>query len=101
MAKKPYNQRKLTEFALKMAGDIAATIAVPVSTLVFIAKKAEAALETRKPALVGLAIIVSFLVTTVAVSKKALKYGDIYVDMTDEADDEDRAGPPTDPASRR
>lgn len=82
MEKEPYNQKELTEFALKVAGDIGATIAIPVSTLIFIAKKIELIFEGKNPQLIAVAILASFLISTVAISKKALKYGEQYERLT-------------------
>lgn len=93
MKKEPYDQMRLTEFALKMAGDIGATIAVPVSTLTFLAKKAEAFLEVKKPGMIAVAILVSFVFSTVSVSRKAVKYGDRYVKITQEEDGVAEGGP--------
>lgn len=86
-------QRRLVNFALRMAGDIAATIAVPVSVLTYIGRRADLRLGTTKPYFVVLAIIASFLISTVFVSKKALDYGDKYVKLTKVADEKRKKKP--------
>lgn len=82
-------QKKLTSFALRMAGDIGATIAIPVSVLTWLGRRGDIRLGHSKPYLVILAILVSFVISTVIVSKKAVNYGNQYVKLT-ATDDEKR-----------
>lgn len=90
MPEKRYDQRKLIDFALRMAADIAATIAVPVSALAWIARQLDVRAGNTKPVFVALAILVSFALSTVIVSQKAVKYGDKYVALTSDEDEDEK-----------
>ena len=77
-----YDQRKLANFALKMAGDLTLSIAGPITFLVWIGKRLDLKLGYNKPFFLIIAIFASFLISTVLVTHKAVDYGDKYVDIT-------------------
>jgi F0F1-type ATP synthase assembly protein I len=82
-------QKKLMTFTFRLAGDLLATIALPVSFLAWLGKHLDMILETR-PKLLAAGILVSFLISTVSICQKALKYGEEYERLTEIPD----TGPP-------
>lgn len=70
--------RRLTVLALRMAGEIFGIIAVPISVLVLLARR----LGAGKPVLLVAAILVSFVISTVTICFKAVKYHGQYLHHT-------------------
>ncbi len=85
------DHRKLTIFTLKMGGDLIATFAVPVSVLVWIARRLDAWRGHPKPYVTIGAFLFSFFLSTVIVSLKAARYGGEYERLTS---NEGERGPP-------
>lgn len=95
MSKNAKEQRKLTAFTLRLIGDLMASIALPVSFLTWLGKRLDMMLETR-PKLLAAGILISFVISTVSVCHKALKYGEEYELLTDKPVDVADTGPPVD-----
>lgn len=93
-------QRKLVAFTLRLAGDLLASIALPVSFLTWLGKRLDALLETR-PKLLAAGILISFVISTVSVCQKALKYGEEYELLTETPIDVADTGPPADAGPSR
>lgn len=86
--------KRLTAFTLRLMGEIGGMIAAPVLVFAWLGRKVDLLLET-KPKVLALSILLSFVVSTVAVCVRAADYGDQYEQLTD--------GPPKetgDPARR-
>ena len=90
------DHRRLTFFALRMAGDIIASIAVPAVVLVWIARRLDARAAGAKPYFTIIAMLVSFVISTVIVCIKAVKYGSAYERLTSGGEER---GPPNEPDS--
>lgn len=83
-----HGHKKLTAFTLRLMGEIGGWIAAPVLVLGWIGKKIDVVLETR-PAILVASLLLSFVVSTVAVCVRAADFGDQYEQLTD--------GPPKEP----
>jgi F0F1-type ATP synthase assembly protein I len=81
-------ERRLAAFALRIAGDIGGTIAIPVAILTWIGRRLDVFLETR-PYMVVISICIAFVISVVAVCHKALNYGDQYRAITEAPDSDD------------
>ncbi len=93
-------QRKLAAFTLRLSGDLFASIALPVSFLTWLGKRLDVLMETR-PKILAASILVSFVISTVSVCQKALKYGEEYELLTEKPADAADTGPPADAAPSR
>ena len=67
-------ERKYWVFALKIAGDFGATIAVPVVVLAYIGKALDARWGTR-PWMLVTSFVLAALISAVSIIRKAKKYG--------------------------
>ena len=73
--------RALTRLALRIAADLSATIAVPMSVLMWLGRRADAVWETG-PKFLAAGILLSFIITTVSICHKALFYDEKYKRLT-------------------
>lgn len=99
MKQKNDDQRALTILGLRIAGGLAAAIAIPVVVLVSIAHRLDAARAGPKPVFTIAAMFASFVISTIVVCMKAVTYGGLYLDMTE--GDEERGPPGHAPESER
>jgi F0F1-type ATP synthase assembly protein I len=99
-----HGHKKLTAFTLRLMGEIGGWIAAPVLVLGWIGKKIDVILETR-PAILVASLLLSFVVSTVAVCVRAADFGDQYEQLTDgppkETGDPVAAGSPPGPPEGR
>ena len=108
MSRKPdrHGHRKLTAFTLMLMGEIGGIIAAPVVILTWLARRANIILELEevaKPKVMAISLLLSFVISTVALCIRAADYGDKYEVLTDKPVDAEtpdggggRDGPPAD-----
>jgi hypothetical protein len=75
----PVEHRRLTFVALRIAGEVFAVLAVPIGVLTKIAHMIENRLTSPKPPLIVIAILTSFVISTVTVCIRAIKYNQLYL----------------------
>lgn len=81
------------DFALRMTADIAGSIALPVIVLAWAGRRLDLFAGSGKPRFVAIGILMAFILSTVIVCQKAVRYGEKYVEITEEESDGER-GPP-------
>lgn len=86
MKKDRHGHRKLTAFTLRLMGEIGGLIAAPVVVLSWLGRKADLLLET-KPKVLVVSLLLSFVVSTVALCLRASDYGDQYELLTEQPAD--------------
>ncbi len=102
MSMKKDSHRNLTAFTLRMIGDIWTTLAAPPVLLGILGNRLDAAFGTR-PYVFVCCLFLSFVISTVSVCAKAVKYGEQYELLTDtppprlDAAAVSRGGPPSFP----
>ncbi|HTK04615.1 MAG TPA: hypothetical protein VL500_03460 [Candidatus Eisenbacteria bacterium] len=83
-----HGHRKLTAFTLRIMGEIGGIIAAPVVVLMWIARRANVIFELEsRPKVMAVSILVSFVLSTVALCIRASDYGDQYELLTDKPAD--------------
>jgi hypothetical protein len=75
----PVEHRRLTFVALRIAGEVFAVLAVPIGILTKIAHMIENRLAAPKPPIIVIAILTSFVISTVTVCIRAIKYNQLYL----------------------
>ena len=80
-SKKPINiERKYYVFAMKIAGDFGATIAIPVVISALIGQKMDSLYGTR-PLFLIIGMVLAAILTGLLIYKKAKKYGQQFQDL--------------------
>jgi len=84
MKKDRNGHRKLTAFTLRLMGEIGGIIAAPVVILMWVARRANVIFELEsRPKLMGISILASFVISTVALCIRAADYGERYEQLTE------------------
>ncbi|HTM68209.1 MAG TPA: hypothetical protein VL426_02815 [Candidatus Binatia bacterium] len=104
MKKDRHGHRKLTAFTLRIMGEIGGIIAAPVVLLTWVARRANVIFELEsRPKVMAVSLLLSFVISTVALCIRATDYGEQYEVLTDKPVDADqpgggggRDGPPAD-----
>ena len=79
-----HGHRKLTAFTLRIMGEMGGIIAAPVVILMWLARRANVIFELEsRPKVMAISILVSFVLSTVALCIRAADYGDQYELLTD------------------
>lgn len=93
------HEKKLMIFSLRLIGEVLATISMPIIALSWIGRRLDVRMATKRPYLLAVGILVAFLVSSVVLCIKSLKYRQQYELLTEKpaGDDPERARPP--PAS--
>jgi F0F1-type ATP synthase assembly protein I len=99
------SHKNLMKFTLRMMGDLWTTLAAPPILLGWLGRRLDVIMETKPYVLIA-GLSLSFIISTVSVCHKAVKYGEQYEALTDgppgpvEAAVANRGGPPESPADR-
>jgi nicotinamide riboside transporter PnuC len=86
-------EKKLISFTLRLIGEVLATISLPVVMLTWLGRRLDARLGT-KPALLAAGILTAFVISSVSMCWKAVKYRERYELLTEKPDDGAEARPP-------